>query len=177
MTFNHQKYKPFHPIQKPDRQWPNQQITQAPKWCAVDLRDGNQALIEPMNVDQKIDLFLLLVKCGFKEIEVGFPAASQPDFDFVRKIIEDDLIPSDVCIQALTQAREALVERTFEALRGTKKAVVHVYNSTSPVQREQVFGLDKKGIKDIAIAGATMLKDTSKKYPETQWKFEYSFNF
>ncbi|PCJ30068.1 MAG: 2-isopropylmalate synthase [Moraxellaceae bacterium] len=174
MTFNHQKYKPFHPIQKPDRKWPNQQITQAPKWCAVDLRDGNQALIEPMNVDQKIDLFLLLVKCGFKEIEVGFPAASQPDFDFVRKIIEDDLIPSDVCIQALTQARETLVERTFEALRGTKKAVVHVYNSTSPVQREQVFGLDKKGIKDIAIAGATMLKDTSKKYSETQWRFEYS---
>ncbi|MBV1919135.1 MAG: 2-isopropylmalate synthase [Pseudomonadales bacterium] len=174
MAFNHQKYQPFHPIQKTDRQWPNKQITQAPKWCAVDLRDGNQALIEPMNVDQKVALFQLLVKCGFKEIEVGFPAASQPDFDFVRKIIDENMIPHDVSIQALTQAREPLVERTFEALQGAKKAVVHVYNSTSPVQRDQVFGLDKSGIKAIAVAGATMVKSISHKYPETQWNFEYS---
>ena len=174
MAFNHQKYQPFHPIQKTDRQWPNKQISQAPKWCAVDLRDGNQALMEPMNVDQKVALFQLLVKCGFKEIEVGFPAASQPDFDFVRKIIEENMVPHDVSIQALTQAREPLVEKTFEALRGAKKAVVHVYNSTSPVQREQVFGLDKAGIKAIAVAGATMVKKASHKYPETQWNFEYS---
>ena len=174
MAFNHQKYQPFHPIQKTDRQWPDKQITQAPKWCAVDLRDGNQALMEPMNVDQKVALFKLLVKCGFKEIEVGFPAASQPDFDFVRKIINENMIPHDVSIQALTQAREPLVEKTFEALSGAKKAVVHVYNSTSPVQRDQVFGLDKAGIKAIAVAGATMVKNISHKYPGTQWNFEYS---
>lgn len=174
MSFNHRKYTPFHPIQKPNRQWPNKQFTQAPRWCAVDLRDGNQALIEPMNVEQKVALFLLLVKCGFKEIEVGFPAASQPDYDFVRKIIEQNLVPEDVTIQALTQARRPLVERTFEALKGAKRAVVHVYNSTSPVQREQVFSLDKKGIKAIAVAGAEMLREIAKQYPQTQWDFEYS---
>jgi len=174
MTFDHRKYTPFHPIQKPDRKWPNKQITQAPLWCAVDLRDGNQALIEPMNVEQKVALFLLLVKCGFKEIEVGFPAASQPDFDFVRKIIEQGLVPEDVTIQALTQARRPLVERTFEALKGSKRAVVHVYNSTSPVQRDQVFGLDKEGIKAIAVSGAEMLKEFAEQNPETRWGFEYS---
>lgn len=174
MSFDHNKYRPYHPINKTDRQWPNNQITQAPKWCAVDLRDGNQALMEPMNVAQKVALFKLLVKCGFKEIEVGFPAASQPDFDFVRKIIEEDMVPDDVSIQALTQAREPLIERTYEALAGAKTAVVHVYNSTSPVQRNQVFGLDKAGIKAIAVEGATLVKTISTRYPATRWNFEYS---
>ena len=174
MTFNHRKYTSYHPIQKPDRKWPNKQLTRAPQWCAVDLRDGNQALMEPMTVEQKVVLFLFLVKCGFKEIEVGFPAASQPDYDFVRKIIEQNLVPDDVKIQALTQARRPLVERTFDALNGAKRAVVHVYNSTSPVQREKVFGSGKKGIKAIAVSGAEMLRDIAKKYPLTQWDFEYS---
>lgn len=174
MHFDHKKYRPYHPITKIDRQWPNNRITRAPQWCAVDLRDGNQALMEPMNVAQKVALFSLLIKCGFKEIEVGFPAASQPDFDFVRKIIEEDMIPDDVSIQALTQARRPLIERTYEALAGAKNAVVHVYNSTSPVQREKVFGLDQRGIIDIAVEGASIVKDIAERYPATQWRFEYS---
>ena len=172
--FNHQKYQAFRPITKTDRKWPNQQITQAPLWCAVDLRDGNQALIEPMSVEQKIQMWQLLLDMGFKHIEVGFPSASQTDFDFVRYLIEENQIPEDVTIQALTQARDNLIERTYESLAGAKQAIVHVYNSTSPVQREKVFDLDKQGIIDIAVSGAQKVQNEAKKYPETQWTFQYS---
>jgi len=172
--FDHQKYQAFRPINKTDRQWPNQQITQAPLWCAVDLRDGNQALIEPMSVEQKIQMWQLLLDMGFKHIEVGFPSASQTDFDFVRYLIEENQIPDDVTIQALTQARDSLIERTYESLAGAKQAIVHVYNSTSPVQREKVFALDKQGIIDIAIKGAQKVKSEAQKYPNTQWTFQYS---
>lgn len=172
--FNHQKYQAFRPINKTDRKWPNQQITQAPLWCAVDLRDGNQALIEPMSVEQKIQMWQLLLDMGFKHIEVGFPSASQTDFDFVRYLIEENQIPADVTIQALTQARDNLIERTYESLAGAKQAIVHVYNSTSPVQREKVFSLDKQGIIDIAVNGAQKVQNEAEKYPETQWTFQYS---
>lgn len=172
--FNASKYKPYHPIQLPDRTWPDKRIERAPQWCAVDLRDGNQALLEPMNVAQKKRLFALLVKIGMKEIEVGFPSASQPDFDFVRALIEENLIPEDVTIQVLVQAREHLIARTYEALVGVKKAVVHVYNSTSIVQREQVFQQDKAGIKAMAVQGARWVKDYAARYPATTWQFEYS---
>ena len=172
--FDHNKYIPFTPIKLTDRQWPDQQITQAPDWCSVDLRDGNQALINPMNVEKKTRMFLQLVKMGFKEIEVGFPSASQPDFDFVRKLIEENMIPDDVTIQVLTQARESLIKRTYESLEGAKQAIVHVYNSTSTVQREQVFGLDRDGIKAIAVAGARYVRDYAEMYPQTEWAFQYS---
>ena len=172
--FDHQKYIPFQPIKLNDRQWPDQQITQAPDWCSVDLRDGNQALINPMDVEKKTRLFLQLVKMGFKEIEVGFPSASQPDFDFVRKLIEENMIPEDVTIQVLTQARESLIARTYESLIGARKAVVHVYNSTSTVQREQVFGLDREGIKAIAVEGARHVRDYAANFPQTEWAFQYS---
>ncbi|MBO1520044.1 2-isopropylmalate synthase [Oceanisphaera pacifica] len=174
MSFNHQKYVAFKPVSKTNRRWPDRVIEQAPQWCAVDLRDGNQALIKPMNVDQKQRLFDLLVKLGFKDIEIGFPAASQPDFDFCRKLIEEKRIPDDVRIQVLTQARQELIARTFEALKGANKAIVHVYNSTSTVQREQVFGLDKAGIVDIAVNGARWVKEYAEQAPETQWAFQYS---
>ena len=173
-SFNHAKYPPYPLVGLKDRSWPDKEITKAPLWCSVDLRDGNQALIEPMNVSQKLQMFKLLVKVGFKEIEVGFPAASQPDFDFVRKLVTDNLIPDDVTIQVLTQAREELIARSFESLVGTKNAIMHLYNSTSIVQREQVFGLDKAGIKKIATDGAKIVLEQAKKYPETKWKFEYS---
>lgn len=173
-VFDHQKYRPFPVINKPNRQWPSKTITQAPIWCAVDLRDGNQALIEPMNVAQKQRLWALLIKLGFKHIEIGFPSASQPDFDFCRWLIEENQIPSDVTIQALTQAREPLIKRTYEALTGVKQAIIHVYNSTSPVQRNKVFHLDKTGIINIARHGAQTVLDESKKYPDTSWSFEYS---
>ncbi|GAA3934270.1 2-isopropylmalate synthase [Litoribacillus peritrichatus] len=172
--FDHTKYSAFAPIKMANRTWPDQVITHAPNWCSVDLRDGNQALIEPMTVAQKQELFKLLVKVGFKEIEVGFPAASQPDFDFVRWLIEEDQIPEDVTIQVLTQARDTLIERTFESLKGVKRAIVHVYNSTSKVQREQVFKLDQQGIIDIAVNGAKHVKYCAELAPETQWTFEYS---
>jgi 2-isopropylmalate synthase len=172
--FDHTKYLPFPVIKKPNRRWPSEQITKAPIWCAVDLRDGNQALIELMNVSQKQEMWALLIKLGFKEIEIGFPSASQPDFDFCRWLIEEKKIPSDVKIQALTQARPALIERTYEALKGVKQAIVHVYNSTSPVQRKKVFKLDKKDIKEIARTGAQKVLDESKKFPNTLWYFEYS---
>ena len=172
--FDHRKYRPFTPITLTDRQWPNKQLTTAPHWCSVDLRDGNQALINPMSVEKKTELFQLLVNIGFKEIEVGFPSASQPDFDFVRKLIEEKHIPGDVTVQVLVQAREELISRTFEALKGVKQAVVHVYNSTSTVQREQVFGLDREGIKAIAVKGATLLKTYAAQYPDTRWEFQYS---
>jgi 2-isopropylmalate synthase len=172
--FDHTKYRPFTVIKNPNRRWPSKQITRAPIWCAVDLRDGNQALIEPMNISQKQKMWALLIKLGFKEIEIGFPSASQPDFDFCRWLIEENQIPSDVKIQALTQARPELIERTYEALKGAKQAIVHVYNSTSPVQREKVFKLDKQGIVAIATSGAQKVLDESKKFPNTQWYFEYS---
>ena len=172
--FDHNKYIPFQPINLTDRTWPDKQITKAPDWCSVDLRDGNQALINPMDVEKKTRLFLQLINMGFKEIEVGFPSASQPDFDFVRKLIEEDMIPDDVTIQVLTQAREALIARTYESLVGARKAVVHVYNSTSTVQREQVFGLDRDGIKSIAVEGARHVRDYAAKYPDTEWAFQYS---
>lgn len=149
-------------------------IEKAPDWCAVDLRDGNQALVKPMSVAQKQRMFDLLVKLGFKEIEIGFPSASQPDFDFCRKLIEECRIPDDVTIQVLTQARPELIERTFTALKGAKRAIVHVYNSTSTVQREQVFGLDRAGIRDIAERGARLVRDIAARHPETEWIFQYS---
>lgn len=172
--FDHSKYQPYPALSLPNRTWPDKTITAAPRWCSVDLRDGNQALIEPMTSLQKMRLYKKLLAVGFKEIEVGFPAASQTDFDFVRKIIEEDLIPDDVTIQVLVQTREPLIARTFEALRGAKKAIVHIYNSTSTVQREQVFGLDRDGIKQIAIDGAEVVKRLAKDYPDTDWSFEYS---
>jgi 2-isopropylmalate synthase len=172
--FNHKKYRAFQPLQKTDRRWPNEVINKAPQWCSVDLRDGNQALIEPMSPSQKLDMFKLLVDVGFKEIEVGFPAASAPDFDFVRQLIEEDLIPEDVTIQVLTQAREPLIARSYEALKGAKKAIVHLYNSTSKVQREQVFKKSCDEIKAIAVAGAECVRDLAKAQPETQWSFQYS---
>ncbi|MEC9085408.1 MAG: 2-isopropylmalate synthase, partial [Pseudomonadota bacterium] len=174
MAFDHRKYVAFQPVAKKDRRWPDQVIQKAPVWCAVDLRDGNQALVKPMSVAQKQRLFDLLVKLGFKEIEIGFPAASQPDFDFCRKLIEENRIPDDVKIQVLTQARPELIERTYQALEGAKRAIVHVYNSTSTVQREQVFGLDREGIRDIAVRGATIVRDIAARYPDTEWTFQYS---
>lgn len=173
-SFNHKKYRAFAPIQKADRRWPNQVIEKAPQWCSVDLRDGNQALIEPMSPSQKLELFKLLVDVGFKEIEVGFPAASAPDFDFVRQLIEQNLIPDDVTIQVLTQAREPLIARSFEALKGAKKAIVHLYNSTSTVQREQVFKKSRDEIKAIAVNGAQWVRDCALSQPETKWSFQYS---
>jgi len=172
--FDHKKYRPFAAIQRPHRKWPANQITAAPLWCAVDLRDGNQALIEPMNVSQKQKMWQLLVDIGFKDIEVGFPSASQTDFDFVRWLIEEDQIPDDVTIQVLVQARDELIERTYESLKGAKRAIVHVYNSTSPVQRNKVFNLNKEGIINIARNGAQKVADEAQKYPETQWTFQYS---
>ncbi len=173
-AYDHRKYIPFQPIGLKDRTWPDRVIDRAPTWCSVDLRDGNQALIEPMNVAQKMQLFELLVKVGFKEIEVGFPAASQPDFDFVRRLIDGGHIPADVTVQVLTQARAELIARTFEALKGVKRAIVHLYNSTSTVQREQVFGLDRAGITKIATTGAQLVKEHAGRHPGTEWTFEYS---
>ncbi|MCC6134575.1 MAG: 2-isopropylmalate synthase [Candidatus Contendobacter sp.] len=168
------KYRPFPPIHLPDRQWPSRVITQAPHWCSVDLRDGNQALIEPMGADRKRRMFEMLVQLGFKEIEVGFPAASQTDFDFVRFLVNQRLIPDQVAIQVLTQAREPLIRRSFEALHGVKKAIMHLYNSTSPIQREVVFGMDKAGIVEIAVNGARLIRDIAAEHPDTDWTFEYS---
>ena len=172
--FDHARYKTFPPIGLKDRNWPDQVLTKAPQWCSVDLRDGNQALIEPMSVSQKRKMFDLLVKVGFKQIEVGFPAASQPDFDFVRSLVEQKAIPDDVTVQVLTQARPELIRRTFESLKGAKKAIMHVYNSTSIVQREKVFKTDKAGIIDIAVAGAREVRRCAERTPETQWTFQYS---
>tara|TARA_B100000959_G_scaffold40103_4_gene39435 strand:- start:3510 stop:5192 length:1683 start_codon:yes stop_codon:yes gene_type:complete len=168
------KYKPFEQIQLEDRSWPSKSINKAPIWCSVDLRDGNQALIEPMGEERKLRMFKMLLDIGFIEIEVGFPSASQTDFDFVRKIINENLIPEHVTIQALTQARPELIKRTYEALEGAPRAIVHVYNSTSTLQRRVVFNSDMEGIKRIAIDGAKEVKDYSEKYPLTDWMFEYS---
>jgi len=169
-----QRYEAFTPIDLKDRTWPNNKITKAPRWCAVDLRDGNQALIDSMTPDRKRKMFELLVKMGYKEIEVGFPAASQNDFDFVRQLIKDDIIPDDVVIQVLTQAREHLIERTYESLEGVDNAIVHVYNSTSSLQRRVVFDLDKNGIKDIAVHGAQLVAKYAEQMGKSEIFFEYS---
>ena len=169
-----EKYVAFKPVPLPDRQWPSKVITKAPIWCAVDLRDGNQALIEPMDSDRKTRMFKLLCDMGFKEIEVGFPAASETDFDFVRQLIEHKMIPDDVTIQVLTQSRQELIERTFEACRGARRVIVHLYNSTSTLQRRVVFGTDYKGIIDIAVSGAKQVKQLADADPNTEWVFEYS---
>ncbi|MDA9973883.1 2-isopropylmalate synthase [Gammaproteobacteria bacterium] len=168
------KYKPFQPIPLQNRQWPNQVIQTAPTWCSVDLRDGNQALIEPMGHERKKRMFKLLCDLGFKQIEVGFPAASQTDFDFVRWLIEEKKIPSDVTIQVLTQARDHIIERTFESLDGIPQAIVHFYNSTSTLQRKVVFNQDKEGVKKIAIDGASLVKKLATQKSQTKWMFEYS---
>ena len=171
------KYRPYHEIltvDLPDRTWPDAHITVAPRWCAVDLRDGNQALIDPMSPERKRTMFDLLVRMGYKEIEVGFPSASQTDFDFVRSLIEEDLIPDDVTIQVLTQAREALINRTYESLKGAKRAIVHLYNSTSVLQRDVVFRTDKQGVVDIALEGARLCKVAEVQVPGTEIYYEYS---
>ena len=168
------RYAPFIPVELEDRTWPSKKITKAPQWCSVDLRDGNQALIDPMDTPRKLAMFKLLVAMGYKEIEVGFPSASQTDFDFVRKIIDEGLIPDDVIIQVLTQAREPLIARTYEAIKGAKQAIVHLYNSTSTLQRRVVFGLDKDGIKKIATDAAQLCLDLMATVPETKVSFEYS---
>ncbi|NYE20542.1 2-isopropylmalate synthase [Microbacterium immunditiarum] len=171
------KYRPFHEqirVDLPDRTWPDRRIAKAPRWCAVDLRDGNQALIDPMSPERKRIMFDLLVRMGYKEIEVGFPSASQTDFDFVRQLIEENLIPDDVTIQVLTQAREELIARTYEAIRGAKQAIVHLYNSTSILQREVVFRTDKQGVIDIAMNGARWCKQYEATVPETTVYYEYS---
>lgn len=173
-AFDHTKYRPVPPVMLPNRRWPDRTITQAPRWASVDLRDGNQALLEPMSVVQKQRLWALLVKIGLKEIEIGFPSASQPDFDFVRWLIDNDQIPEDVTVQALVQAREDLITRTFEALRGARRAIVHVYNSTSTIQRERVFSKDRQGITAIAVQGAELLQREARKHPDTEWIFQYS---
>lgn len=174
-AFDFRKYRPFAFAPKlNDRTWPNKTITKAPIWASVDLRDGNQALIDPMNIEQKLRFFKLLVEVGFKEIEIGFPSAAQVEFDFTRKLIEEGHVPDDVTLQVLVQAREHLIERTFEALKGARRAIVHVYNSTSKVQRDKVYQMSKEQIKQIAINGATLVRDNAKNYPETQWVFQYS---
>ena len=169
-----QKYRPFPPIELSDRTWPSRTITRAPIWLSTDLRDGNQALIEPMDAARKLRMFRQLVDIGFKEIEVAFPSASQTDFDFVRRLIEEDLIPDDVTIQVLTQAREELIRRTFESLRGVSRAIVHLYNPTAPIFRRVVYGKDRAGIVAIATDGARHFARLAAEQPRTDWRFEYS---
>jgi 2-isopropylmalate synthase len=169
-----EKYGAFVPLELPDRQWPNRKLTKAPRWCAVDLRDGNQALIDPMDPVRKKRMFQTLVAMGFKEIEVGFPSASQTDFDFCRQLVEEDLIPDDVTIQVLTQCRDELIERTYESIAGARRAIVHFYNSTSMLQRRVVFGLDKDGITDIAVNAAKMCRKLEATVPGTAVRYEYS---
>jgi len=171
---NIKKYQPFPPIDLPDRQWPSRTIATAPTWCSVDLRDGNQALPIPMGLKEKLRMFQLLVDIGFKEIEIGFPSSSQIEFDFVRLLIEDHHIPDDVTIQVLVQARDELITRTFESLHGAKKAIVHLYNSTSPLQRRVVFGLEKPDIINIATHGAKLVKELVPTLPKTQIIMQYS---
>jgi len=171
------KYRPFQEqfaVDLPDRTWPTKRITHAPRWCAVDLRDGNQALIEPMDVDRKLRMFDLLVRMGYKEIEVGFPSASQTDFDFVRRLIDEDRIPADVTIQVLTQAREHLIERTYESIKGAAQAIVHLYNSTSILQRDVVFRATEDEVMDIATHGAMLCLKYGEAVPGTRVFYEYS---
>ena len=171
---NAKKYRPFPPIPLPDRTWPNQTLSKPPIWCSVDLRDGNQALINPMGPAKKLEMFRTLVRIGFKEIEVGFPAASDTDFSFVRELIDEQMIPDDVEIQVLTQAREPLIERTFQAIQGAKKAIVHLYNSTSSLQRRVVFRADKPAITKIAVDGAEAIKRLADQLDGTEVRFQYS---
>ena len=168
------KYRAFPTVHLSDRTWPDTVLTRPPVWCSVDLRDGNQALIEPMDIPRKLRMFKLLVAIGFKEIEVGFPSASQVEFDFLRKLIQEDLIPADVTIQVLTQAREPLIRRTFEALQGAKRVIVHLYNATAPVMRKVVLGLDENGIVELATSQAKLFKVLAASQPDTQWTFQYS---
>ncbi|MDH1901635.1 2-isopropylmalate synthase [Comamonas aquatica] len=168
------KYRPFVPVRLTDRTWPDATITKPPVWCSVDLRDGNQALIEPMDIERKIRMFEQLVKIGFKEIEVGFPSASQIEFDFMRKLIEEKRIPDDVTVQVLTQAREHLIRRTFEALEGVPRAIVHLYNATAPVMRRVVLGMSEDEIVELARSNAQLFKDIAADHPNTDWTFEYS---
>ena len=168
------KYRPFPAVQLADRQWPSRCITRPPIWMSTDLRDGNQALIEPMSVEKKLKFFDLLIKTGLKEIEVGFPSASQTDFDFVRKLIEEDRIPDDVTIQVLTQARDHLITRTFEALVSVPRAIVHLYNATAPVMRKVVLGLGEEGIVDLATSQARLFVELAARQPGTRWTFQYS---
>src|SRR3954452_24304057 len=171
------RYRPYleaFRVELPDRTWPTKRITQAPRWCAVDLRDGNQALIDPMSPERKRIMFELLVRMGYKEIEVGFPAASQTDFDFVRTLIEEDLIPDDVTIQVLTQSRDELIRRTFESIKGPRRAIVHLYNSTSTLQRRVVFDLDRQGIIDIATSGARLIRELAESAGPTEIVYQYS---
>ncbi|MBL0420562.1 2-isopropylmalate synthase [Ramlibacter sp. AW1] len=168
------KYRPFSPVHLTDRTWPDAVISRPPVWCSVDLRDGNQALIEPMDVERKLRMFNALVKIGFKEIEVGFPSASQVEFDFLRRLIDEDRVPRDVTIQVLTQAREHLIERTFEAVRGARRAIVHLYNATAPVMRKVVLGLDEDGIVELAVTHARMFNRLAAAQPQTEWVFQYS---
>jgi len=168
------KYRAFTPVRLADRTWPDAVLTHPPVWCSVDLRDGNQALIEPMDIPRKLRMFEMLVKIGFKEIEVGFPSASQVEFDFVRKLIEENLVPDDVTIQVLTQAREPLIRRTFESLQGASKAIVHLYNATAPVMRRVVLGLDEDGIVELATSQARLFVELAAQQPRTQWTFQYS---
>ncbi len=174
LTYPSEKYRAFAPIDLEDRRWPGRTLTAPPIWCSVDLRDGNQALIEPMDSARKLRLFRELVRIGFKEIEIGFPAASQTEFNFVRELIESGRIPPDVTVQVLTQSRPDLIARTFEALRGVRRAIVHLYNSTSTVQRRVVFGLDRAGITDIAVRGASLIRELAEREPRTDWVFQYS---
>jgi len=168
------KYRPFPPVHLPDRRWPGQSLTRAPRWCSVDLRDGNQALAIPMNVSQKLELFQVLVKCGFKEIEVGFPSASKTEFNFNRRLIEENRTPDDVWLQVLVQAREDLIERTFQSLVGAKKAIIHLYNSTSPAQRRVVFGMSKAEIIQVAVRGATLIRERLPQLKGTEVVLQYS---
>jgi len=172
--FDHNKYQPIPPFKYQDRTWPSRELSDAPIWCSVDLRDGNQALIEPMSVEQKLEMWDALIALGFKEIEIGFPSASQTEYNFTRRLIDENRIPDDVTVQVLVQAREHLIEKTFDSLIGIKKAIVHVYNSTSKIQREKVFKLEREGIVDIAVNGANWLVEYAAKYPDTQWQFQYS---
>ena len=174
MKNKYEKYSAYPTVKILDRKWPNKTITSAPIWCSVDLRDGNQALVEPMDSVRKMRMFKHLVKIGFKEIEIGFPSASETDFNFVRQLIEHKKIPSDVTIQVLTQSREDIISKTFEALAGIPKAIVHFYNSTSTLQRKVVFNSDKDGVKEIATNGAHLVKQLSEKAKDTEWLFEYS---
>lgn len=174
LTHPADKYSPFPQISLPDRQWPSRQLTQAPRWLATDLRDGNQALAEPMDRTRKMAFWALLLRCGFKEIEVAFPSASQTDFDFVRDLIEQQCIPEDVTLQVLTQARPDLIERTFVALQGAPRAIVHLYNATAPLFRERVFKQSKAEIVALATAGAQQIRAACEAQPETAWTFEYS---
>ncbi|CDM69486.1 2-isopropylmalate synthase [Clostridium bornimense] len=174
MSYDFKKYRKYPVVNLPNRKWPNNVIEKAPIWCSVDLRDGNQSLPSPMNVEEKKEMFKLLVDMGFKEIEIGFPSASETEYKFLRALVEDNLIPDDVTIQVLTQAREHLIKKTFESLVGVKKAIVHLYNSTSTLQREVVFKKSKEEIIDIAVSGAKLLNEYKNKYPETDFTFEYS---